>query len=243
MDLIPVLDLLDGKVVHGKEGDRDNYKPVESIFAENAEPVTITKAFKDKLGLDKFYIADLNSIQGDGDNYSVLKEIADVGDISIIADLGWSSKDDVDGSVLEAVDDIIIGTENLVSMEFINYILERAGKENVIVSIDMENGELLTGIRGLEGPEEAVERMVNAGVRKVILLDLRRVGSEKGVNTRVETIIERFPDLEMITGGGIRDAEDAIKLFEKGFEGLLIATAFHKGAISREDVERIEDGF
>ena len=239
MDLIPVLDLLDGRVVHGKKGERDKYIPVESVLTNTAEPLDVARAFRDSLDLKKFYIADLDSIQGKGDNTNIIEELSRLDGVELMVDSGWSSGEDLDERVIEAVDRIILGTENLDSMDFVRRILENYGEDKVVLSVDMEAGELLTDISGLESPEEAVERFSNMGFRKFILLDLRRVGSEEGVNSDVEKIIRKFPDLDIITGGGIRDSKDAIKLFEEGFEGLLIATAFHNGNIGYEEVEKI----
>ena len=243
MDLIPVLDLLDGKVVHGKKGEREKYMPVESVLTDTAEPLEVARAFIDKLGLKKFYIADLDSIQGRGDNTDIIEEISRLEGVELMVDSGWSSGEDLDERVIEAADRIILGTENLDSLDFVRRILEDYGEDKVVLSVDMEDGELLTDITGIESPEDAVERFSNMGFRKFILLDLRRVGSEEGVNSDVERIIEKFEEIDIITGGGIRDSEDAIKLFEEGFEGLLIATAFHKGNIGSDEVQKIRKKF
>ena len=64
MKVIPVMDLLNGEVVQGKGGRRNEYQPFsDSIISNNPEPISVAKSFNEKLGLDWFYIADLDRIQ------------------------------------------------------------------------------------------------------------------------------------------------------------------------------------
>ena len=66
MRLIPVMDLLDGRVVQAIKGEREQYKPVKSVLCDTSEPVDVARAFRDQLGLSEIYIADLDAIMGRG---------------------------------------------------------------------------------------------------------------------------------------------------------------------------------
>ncbi len=75
MEIIPVIDILDGKVVHAVKGERNKYRPVKSILTKSPHPLDVAKVFKEKLGLTKLYIADINSILEKGNNFRYIEEI------------------------------------------------------------------------------------------------------------------------------------------------------------------------
>ena len=72
MQIIPVLDLLGGVVVRGLAGQRDSYQPINSQLVNSAEPLAVAQAFQHKLGLQRFYVADLDAIEHDQPSFDVL---------------------------------------------------------------------------------------------------------------------------------------------------------------------------
>jgi phosphoribosylformimino-5-aminoimidazole carboxamide ribotide isomerase len=71
-----------------------------------------------------------------------------------------------------------------------------------------------------------------AGIRTFIVLDLARVGGGGGVDTRVALALRQvLPGAEIIVGGGLRDGADLAEMSRQGFDGVLVATALHTGAI------------
>ena len=72
-------------------------------------------------------------------------------------------------------------------------------------------------------------------MREAIVLDLARVGSGAGPDVAlVRELSARFPELELLAGGGVRDAADLRALAEAGAAGALVATAVHSGALGRD---------
>jgi uncharacterized protein related to proFAR isomerase len=76
LEVVPVIDILDGLAVHAVKGVRKNYKPIKSVLTASADPVKVATAFKG-LGFKELYVADLNAITGNHDNFSVIKQIVD----------------------------------------------------------------------------------------------------------------------------------------------------------------------
>ena len=76
----------------------------------------------------------------------------------------------------------------------------------------------------------------------MIVLDLKRVGSEKGINWPVLGKILDKVDIQIMTGGGIRNLSDIVGLKKRGVYGVLIATALHNGSITKNDIKRIQKG-
>ena len=72
------------------------------------------------------------------------------------------------------------------------------------------------------------------------MLDLARVGSGTGPDVAlVRELSARFPELELLAGGGVRDAADLRALAEAGAAGALVATALHSGALGRDDLRAL----
>ena len=83
----------------------------------------------------------------------------------------------------------------------------------------------------------AIELLAEEDVTEVILLALRQVGT--GAGPDLETLRAArtaFPGLRLIAGGGVRTAEDLRALAEAGADGVLLATALHRGWITAADI-------
>jgi phosphoribosylformimino-5-aminoimidazole carboxamide ribotide isomerase len=85
---------------------------------------------------------------------------------------------------------------------------------------------------------EALAGLADAGIREAIVLDLARVGSGTGPDvTLLGELHDRLPDLELLAGGGVRDAADLRALAAAGAAGALVATALHGGAIGAAELD------
>jgi phosphoribosylformimino-5-aminoimidazole carboxamide ribotide isomerase len=90
------------------------------------------------------------------------------------------------------------------------------------------------------GAAEALGRLGHSGVREVIVLDLARVGSGAGPDVAlVRELRARFPELELLAGGGVRDVADLRALGEAGAAGALVATALHSSAIGSDELRAL----
>ena len=80
----------------------------------------------------------------------------------------------------------------------------------------------------------------DAGAREVIVLDLARVGSGEGPDViLLGELRSRFPDLELLAGGGVRHAGDLRALADAGAAGALVATALHGGAVGPAELRAL----
>lgn len=61
MEIIPVIDILNGVVVHGVRGEREKYEPIKSVLCNSSDPLEVANVFKE-LGFKSLYVADLDSI-------------------------------------------------------------------------------------------------------------------------------------------------------------------------------------
>jgi phosphoribosylformimino-5-aminoimidazole carboxamide ribotide isomerase len=230
MRVIPVIDLKDGVAVHAVRGERQRYRPMRSRLVEGADPVTVTRAVRDRLGLRELYVADLDAIAGGEGHPETLAALAS--EAEVMVDAGVSDPAGVERLLSLGVARVIVGTETLPDAE-------RLPTGPIVVSLDMRAGQVLSRDPALTalGAGEALARLTRAGVREAIVLDLARVGSGEGPDVElVGELHRRFPELALLAGGGVRDVADLRALARAGAAGALVATALHSGAIDRDDL-------
>jgi phosphoribosylformimino-5-aminoimidazole carboxamide ribotide isomerase len=237
LKVVPVIDILDGLAVHAVKGLRRNYKPVKSVLTASADPVKVAIAFK-KLGFKELYVADLNAIMGDNDNFSIIKRIAGATRLQLIVDAGVNDLKKAGQVIRHGASKVIIGTETLCSINFIAEAIDTLGTKYVITSLDIKNGQLLSKLDPgkFSNPIEALRMFQRMGLTQAILLDLARVGSEEGVDLAFLKKILESVDIDVFVGGGIRDINDLVNLKELGVFGALLATSLHSGKIKMKDL-------
>ncbi len=240
-EVIPVMDLENGVVVHAKYGIREKYTPVKSKISPTAKPLDIALSFVRKFGFNKIYIADLNAISQCGNNFHVVREIITRLNVKVMLDAGicdvQSLKDALDLGIWKA----IVATETLPSIEFIEQAIEVAGAENIIFSLDMFEGKLLTKCPQLKNlsPIKVAELLSNFNTYGIIVLELSRVGSKRGVDVAlVRKIVEVFEG-RVFVGGGVRDINDLKLLKSIGASGALVATALHDGTLKPSELKQL----
>ncbi len=233
MKIIPVIDILNGKVVHAKKGQRNQYKPIQSSLTDSADPVAVAKAFK-HIGFQELYVADLDAIIDCTDDFGVLKQMATETGLSLMVDAGITSLERAQKLLDCGVAKVIIGTETLRNADFVAKAVKALGSDRVVVSLDFKSDRVLAkaGFEGCSDPLCMLEGFKKAGLLGVIILDLARVGSGEGVNLDFLRRALGLGGLDVYVGGGVRDFEDLQVLAGLGVAGVLVASALHSGKIS-----------
>jgi phosphoribosylformimino-5-aminoimidazole carboxamide ribotide isomerase len=232
--VVPVIDLKAGTAVHAVRGERERYRPVHSVVAgDDGDPLTLARAFRSELGLDELYVADLDAITGAGGNDSVIAALAQ--EMRVMVDAGVSEPQRAQAMLDLGAHRVVVGTETLPGPAALDALLPLG---RVVLSVDLRDGHLLSPDPRLAGLPalDAVERLHRAELAEAIVLDLARVGSGAGLDVElIAALHTAFPDLQLLAGGGVRDAADLHALADAGAAGALVATALHTGVIgSRE---------
>jgi phosphoribosylformimino-5-aminoimidazole carboxamide ribotide isomerase len=240
MRVVPVIDLKGGVAVHAVRGERERYRPVRGRIGDGSDPVGLARALRDRLGLDELYVADLDAIAGGTGSPDVVAALAR--DTRVMVDAGTTGATAIAGLVELGVARVIVGTESLPGVQAFRRLRHELPDAPLVLSLDLRGGELLSPDPALagSGAADALARLVDAGAREVIVLDLLRVGSGEGLDlTLIAELHARFPDVELLAGGGVRDAADLDALADAGAAGALIATALHNGAITADDLHAL----
>jgi phosphoribosylformimino-5-aminoimidazole carboxamide ribotide isomerase len=239
LKIIPVIDVLNGIVVHAVRGRRKEYQPIKSRLCASTDPVDVAAALK-ALGFGELYVADLDAITGGHPNLSMFKRIADKSGLWLMVDAGITSLKTAEKLLGNGVSKVIIGTETLPSASFVAAAVKSFGTEKVMVSLDLMNGQVLSKFKqdALVEPMRLFREFQEMGVSQIIVLDLAKVGSEEGVNTQFLKEMKGNVKAQMYVGGGVRDVKDLVALKDLGVFGVLVATALHSGKISSEELQQ-----
>jgi phosphoribosylformimino-5-aminoimidazole carboxamide ribotide isomerase len=232
MRVIPVIDLKSGAAVHAVRGERERYRPLRSEIVSGSDPVRVARAVREALGLDELYVADLDAIDGGSAHREVLAALAR--ETRLMIDAGVTGVDTVRRLLELGAARVVIATETLADPAALERLRAELPDAPLVLSLDLRAGRVLSPDPDLAelGAAEALARLERSGVREVIVLDLARVGSGAGPDVAlVRELCARFPELELLAGGGVRDGADLRALAQAGAAGALVATALHGGAI------------
>jgi len=238
MNLIPVLDLARGRAVHARGGDRATYQPVHSVLAPGArgDAVALLHAYAIQ-GARTCYIADLDAIQGAGlqvDALRTLWQTAQPAGVNLWLDAGSAAvKDPLE--VARLTDALVIGSETLTRWDDLESVARLVGHGRVVFSLDLRGGRPLGLAAKNASPLEVVRKVQGAGIGRVVLLDLGRVGTRTGPDLDlIRSLRGACPNLALYVGGGVTSAEELKALGELGVAGALVATALHQGLLHLE---------
>jgi phosphoribosylformimino-5-aminoimidazole carboxamide ribotide isomerase len=245
MRLIPVLDLLDGQAAHAIKGERAYYKPVKSVLCDTSDPIALSRAFRDRLGLSEVYIADLNAIQNSGaaNHREVITALTRDERLNIILDAGIADVATAKAWLGIGVGKVVIGSETLRTWSALQEIASEIELDRRLFSLDLMAGKILSRHPALAdmSPVDALQYLYSLGWQEVILLDLKRVGSGMGTDrSLISDVRKACPDLRLLVGGGINNPEELMELGSLGIRGALVATAFHNGTITAQHVSIAE---
>ena len=239
LKVIPVIDVLNGIVVHAVRGNRSEYKPLQSVLSPSVDAIEVATAFK-LHGFSTLYLADIDAIQGKTPAFDFYSCIVQMG-FDLMVDVGvtdvWVAKNLINCGVSK----VIVGTETLQSKVSLQKIVAQVGTDKIIVSFDVKNDKVLTHpvFDGSTDLLELFETFQSIGVSEFMLLDLTRVGSNEGVNAELLKKCSDVLDCGIYVGGGIRSVDDLLKLKELNVLGVLFATALHLGNINIKDLTRL----
>ncbi|MCG5237459.1 HisA/HisF-related TIM barrel protein [Xanthobacter oligotrophicus] len=226
MQLIPVVDLKGGCVVHARRGERDAYRPIHTPLAATSAPVDVVAGLLALASFRTLYVADLDAIAGTGGHGEVIDGLrAAFPHLDLWVDAGEARADQVRARAAQRRGTSVIGTETLPDVAAAGNVLA-AG--DAILSLDHDAA-------GPRGPV-AVHEDAALWPERVIVMTLARVGSGEGPDLAAlertaarAAGIGRHPSL--YAAGGVRGPEDLDRLAAMGTAGVLVASALHDGRI------------
>ncbi|WP_422931666.1 HisA/HisF-related TIM barrel protein [Singulisphaera sp. PoT] len=243
LQILPVLDIKGGIAVHAVAGRREDYRPLRSRFHPESDPVGLARGFVEILNLRGLYLADLDAIGGAPPSLSLYQSLQALG-LNLWVDAGIRSVADVPPLLEAGVATIVVGLESVSGPEELARILELAGRDRVILSLDLREGQVVTALGsnwGSTTPREVAASAIVAGLRRLLILDLARVGTGRGTGTGplLGELSRDRPELALAVGGGIAGIGDVIGLERAGATTILLGSTLHDGRIGPRELAEL----
>ncbi len=225
MKLIPVIDLVDGRAVWARRGQRDRYLPLATTLCPDGDPVALAARFVEEFGSDTLYLADIDAISGRGTNLHVATAIASgFPRLELWVDAGLSDRASLRRFDRQWPGRPVIGSETLQDTD----TLRAAEASGALLSLDYRGDRLIgpadLALRAREWPDE------------LILMSLERVGTGRGPELeRLAGLMSSAGHRQLYAAGGVLGIEDLHRLRSAGAAGVLLASALHEGRITAAD--------
>jgi phosphoribosylformimino-5-aminoimidazole carboxamide ribotide isomerase len=234
IEVIPAIDLIDGKCVRLSQGDFTRKK----IYNEN--PLEAAKQFED-VGLRRLHIVDLDGAKnGKVTNLKVLETIA--GNTNLTIDFGGGIKSDEDiQSVFDAGAKMAsIGSVAVKDAEKFFAWLDEYGGKRIMLGADVKNEKL--AINGWQTATEIeilsfLHEYSRRGVTQAFVTDISKDGLLLGsANELYRKILGDIPELKLIASGGVASVADIEELEEIGCAGVIVGKAIYENRIKLKEL-------
>jgi phosphoribosylformimino-5-aminoimidazole carboxamide ribotide isomerase len=236
-DLIPAIDIRDGRVVRLRQGDYAH----ETRYAD--DPLAIAERYA-RDGATWLHLVDLDAARDGG--YSIatlLEQIRASTPLRIQTGGGVRSEEDVERLFASGVDRVVVGSMAVRQPQRVIGWLARFGQERITVALDAREvgGRWALPTEGWTHDAGAdlfdlVDCYAAAGLRHLLCTDIGRDGMLAGPNLALyRAVIARAPSLRVQASGGARSADDVVAAREAGCAGIVLGKALLEGRLAVAD--------
>jgi phosphoribosylformimino-5-aminoimidazole carboxamide ribotide isomerase len=236
IELIPAIDIIDGKCVRLSQGDYNTQK------VYNESPLEVAKEFEAN-GIRRLHVVDLDGAKSSHIvNYKVLDQLA--GHTSLTIDFGGGIKTDEDLTIAfeYGAQMVTLGSIAVKNPDLFKSWLHKFGAEKIILGADVKDNRISVNGWKEESQQELLpflDGYTQEGIRKVLCTDISRDGMLQGPSIDLyKQIMGQFPDMHLIASGGVSGLDDIIRLDEAGIPAVVFGKALYEGRITLNDLKR-----
>jgi phosphoribosylformimino-5-aminoimidazole carboxamide ribotide isomerase len=236
VEVIPVIDLKGGEVVHARRGERDSYRPVRSQLCRGSAPVDVVAGLLAVHPFATLYIADLDAIQANGNSLASIRQIRQAFPaLRLWVDNGLADATACRHWLAQDLSELVLGSEAQRDRAILDALSDDDTRRHLILSLDYKDDRFL-------GPPDLLSAP-SLWPHRIIVMTLSRVGSGGGPDLdllrhwRAEA-----PAKKIFAAGGVRGGEDLLALADCGISGVLVATALHERRIGRVAIAAVDSG-
>jgi phosphoribosylformimino-5-aminoimidazole carboxamide ribotide isomerase len=239
MQLIPAIDLMNGKIVRLTRGEAKTAKIYETEFGT---PVEAAKRWHDE-GAGKLHIIDLDAAFALGNNHSVIAEVAKNVKLPIQVGGGIRSYETAEKLFQTGIPQVILGALAFSDPSAIGKIQKKFGAESVIVALDNKDGLIM--VEGWKTAtaltvNDALEKYTALGVHRFLITSIAQDGMLTGPDLQTLSQATLYPNAKIVAAGGIGSIGDLAALKEIGVEGAVIGKALYEGRFTlKEAIQKI----
>ena len=228
MDLLPAIDIRQGRVVRLSQGEATR----QTVYGD--DPVAIAERFAE-LGALWIHVVDLDRAFGDGDNLACVRRIADrVGpEVRIQLGGGLRSPALAREGLEQGASRVVIGTAAALDPAVVPAVVALAGAERTAVGIDARDGVVTvrgwTETAGIT-PDALARRVITDGVRTLVYTDVARDGMLAGPDLAGARRLQAL-GAGVVASGGVSGNADVVAARDAGLAGLIIGRAWYEGRV------------
>lgn len=238
--IIPAIDIIDGKCVRLSQGDYAQKK------VYNEHPLEVALEFQDA-GIQRLHLVDLDGAKAKKVvNFKVLDKIASKTSLKIDFGGGVQTDDDIKAVFNSGANQVTAGSIAVKNCELVEEWLKTFGSEKIILGADAKDEKI--AVSGWQETSDIwlydfLEEYVSKGVRYTISTDVAKDGMLKGPNVDMYRIMkDQFPDLNIIASGGVSEFKDIEILAELDIFGVIVGKAIYENRISLKEIEQFMGG-
>ena len=237
IELIPAIDIIEGKCVRLTQGDYNSKK----IYNEN--PIEVAREFAD-YGIRRLHIVDLDGAKSQHVvNHKVVEQIRQATDLVIDFGGGIKSDEDLRKAFDAGASMVTIGSLAVKEPATFLRWLSLFGSEHIILGADVKQGNIsINGWQEEDGEQLVpfVRRYVDNGVKQVLCTDISKDGMLQGPSVDLyRQLLSAFPDLYLIASGGVSCIDDIKALDAAGVPAVVFGKAIYEGRINLSELVQI----
>lgn len=237
MEIIPAIDLIDGKCVRLSKGDYDACR----TYCDN--PLEMALRFQDA-GLKRLHLVDLDGARSRHIvNYRTLEDIASHTDLTIDFGGGVKSDDDMRTAFGSGAAMVTVGSTAVTCPDLMMQWITDYGPDHIILGADVRDGFI--SVNGWKEDSalalnDFLKDYTSKGITRVLCTDINRDGMLQGPATDLyRNILKQFPDLLLIASGGVSCKEDLENLSCAGLPSAIVGKAYYEGRITLEQLSAL----
>ena len=235
MELIPAIDLIDGRCVRLTQGDYD----IKKVYEQN--PVDMAKMYAD-CGVRRLHVVDLAGAKAkEPCNLRVLEQLATNTNLDIEWGGGIKSTDALRAALNAGANRVICGSVAVDNRELFADWLQNYGAGHVILGADVRGRNVATH-GWLKESQVSIDEIIGwflpFGLKQLICTDISKDGMLQGPNFPLYLELkDNFPTVDTTLSGGISSMDDIRKAHELGLHSVIIGKAIYEGRITLKDLE------
>ena len=233
IELIPAIDIIDGKCVRLTKGDYDQ----KTVYGN---PIDMAKEFE-RIGYNRLHVVDLDGAKSKHIvNDAVLRAITTETNLTVDFGGGIKTDEDLEKAFAAGASMVTVGSIAVTNPDLFMGWLEKYGAEKMILGADVRHGKISINGWKEDSDEDLLsflEKYVNAGVKNVLCTEISKDGTLSGpASDLYRQVMDAYPALHLIASGGVSSKEDIIALDAAGIPAVVFGKAIYEGKINLKEL-------
>ena len=233
IELIPAIDIIDGKCVRLTKGDYDQKK----VYGE---PLDMALEFE-RLGFKRLHVVDLDGAKSKHIvNDAVLKAITTETSLTVDFGGGIKTDEDLEKAFAAGAKMVTVGSIAVTKPELFMGWMEKYGAERMILGADVRHGKISINGWKEDSDEDLLpflKKYIDAGVKNVLCTEISKDGTLAGPAIDLyKRVMDTYPELHLIASGGVSSKADIEALNAAGIPAVVFGKAIYEGKINLKEL-------